>query len=928
MQKIRFLLLCTCFCFFQCKKSKNPSIYTWIYQNLVKTGTFTQKDSILKHTLSKAKLQLAADDTAIANIFHKIGANYSNNDHLHRGYLDKALTYYDSALSIRKKVLPPNDVQIAKSYTVKGVAYVKKNEFVIPIPFLEQALKIYREAPKQDSVFMGYTYKDLAKCYYMGGDAHQALATYQNALHYIKPTENNYVRCFIEMGILYDRLKQPQQAAEQYQKALDWYLAAKQQDSIYIAKCYHNLGMLARALEPTESLLFFQKTLLFYQENHYDSLQKANTFVEMAKTHAVMQQYEQALQLASQSLAMRKSFYNSLKHFQITESYTVLGDIAAAQQDFQTALNQYEQAIVAFDTLTFTPMQQVEPLFGKAKMLVQLGRKKDALIIFNALDVLIQQVTSQFKEDKSKFNLVEKHFNIYEKAIQTAMDLYQTNQDVALLEKAFQFSGHSKAVALRQAMSDEKAKNFANLPKDTLEKEHFLKQEMAFQQKAFNDAPNDAQIRQQLFQAKEKWHLWIRQLETQYPNYYHLKYNENQFFRISKLQQSLPKEMLVLDFFMGDSTIFVFALTQQHVKIYPIATPIYIDSMIVALQESLHNPKSQFKNQYLTNAYTLYQLLLEKPLRKLNIDGKLTRLRIVPDGKLGYIPFDALLTKPTSDWDDTRSTTVPYLLRSYSTSYNYFSDSVFNQVALKIKNPFCGFGIDYKKSLPSDSLNPKLGFLEYAPREVDSIQQLIGGKTWKDPDATKNCFLQNATKSGILHLSMHSTINDKNPLESQLIFSKKDSMDDNLLIGNELFAQQFTCGLAVLSACRTGDGPLQRGEGIMSLARAFAYSGCPSLVMSLWSIPDRSTSNIMLNFYKNLKQNLPKDIALQQSKLRYLENPTFEPSQKTPNFWAATVIIGDVNALAFETTYSNYWLILLIISILGVMIFIKFKSFK
>jgi CHAT domain-containing protein len=122
--------------------------------------------------------------------------------------------------------------------------------------------------------------------------------------------------------------------------------------------------------------------------------------------------------------------------------------------------------------------------------------------------------------------------------------------------------------------------------------------------------------------------------------------------------------------------------------------------------------------------------------------------------------------------------------------------------------------------------------------------------------------------------------------------------------------------LAVLSACHTGDGHLQRGEGIMSLARAFAYSGCPSLVMSLWSIPDRSTSNIMLHFYQKLKQNLPKDVALQQSKLHYLDNQTFEPSQKTPNFWAATVLIGDVNALHFERWYESYWVILLIIIIL------------
>jgi branched-subunit amino acid ABC-type transport system permease component len=87
--------------------------------------------------------------------------------------------------------------------------------------------------------------------------------------------------------------------------------------------------------------------------------------------------------------------------------------------------------------------------------------------------------------------------------------------------------------------------------------------------------------------------------------------------------------------------------------------------------------------------------------------------------------------------------------------------------------------------------------------------------------------------------------------------------------------------------------------------------------MSLWSIPDRSTSNIMLHFYQKLKQNLPKDVALQQSKLHYLDNQSFEPSQKIPNFWAATVIIGDVNALHFEKSYMQYWIIVLIISVLA-----------
>jgi CHAT domain-containing protein len=900
--KKKYLIFSILLCFFggcKAKKERNVDFDQWIWQNIVKKGDFAVKDSILKYTLAQAKLQLPIEDTAIATLYHKMGANYQSN-----GYLNEALLYLDAALRIRTRQLPANHRDILRSQVVKGVTLVNKLEYTNASILLEKTLKNLLEAPKSDSVFMGYAYKNLAQCYDKQGEWVRALEMYQQALQYIQSSESNYSKCLMDMGVVCDLLKQTENSKTYYEKALNWFL--ENQDSFYVAHCYHNLAMLQLAQNPTAGLQSFEKALRFYDK---ESVESANTLLEMAKCYKAVQQLVQAETLTHQSLQIRKKNYKH-KHYAIAESYTFLAELSAVQNDFSTALNHYQQAIDAYDTLTFTPVQRIEPLFGKAKMLLGLARNTEALIVFNALDSLIQEVTHQFKEDKSKFTLLENHFGIYEKAIQTAYEQFKITQDAALLLQAFQWSAHSKAVALRQAMHEEKAKQFAGIPKDILKEERSLKEAIAFQQKALNDAPNDKVIRQQLFEAKEKWHQFVQTLESKYQNYHHLKYAENQPFNVLKLQQSLPKEMICLEFFVGDSTIFTFAMTQQQLKIYSIATPVWLDSMIIQLRESLITPNAQLKNTYLTNAYSMYQWLLETPLKALNPDQKKTRLRIIPDGKLGYIPFDALLTQPATDWDDKRSQKVPYLLRSYATSYSYFADSVLNSEVLKIKNNFCGFGIDYRDSLTNRTLHHKLGYLDHAPKEVDSIQQFIGGKTWKNRVATKNCFLQQATQCGILHLSMHSMTDDKNPLEAQLIFSKRDSADDNLLTGNELFAQQFRCGLAVLSACQTGSGKLQRGEGVMSLARAFAYSGCPSLVMSLWSIPDRSTSNIMLHFYQNLKQNLPKDVALQRSKLQYLDNQTFEPSQKMPNFWAATVIIGDVNALVFERWYEKFGLIL------------------
>ena len=104
----------------------------------------------------------------------------------------------------------------------------------------------------------------------------------------------------------------------------------------------------------------------------------------------------------------------------------------------------------------------------------------------------------------------------------------------------------------------------------------------------------------------------------------------------------------------------------------------------------------------------------------------------------------------------------------------------------------------------------------------------------------------------------------------------------------------------------------------MSLARAFSFAGCPSVVMSLWSISDQSTSELMTTFYKNLKDGQPKDIALQQAKLAYLGSASAEYTK--PIFWGGFVGIGDMGALAFSGGFPlNYkWLVgLLIVVSLG-----------
>jgi CHAT domain-containing protein len=113
----------------------------------------------------------------------------------------------------------------------------------------------------------------------------------------------------------------------------------------------------------------------------------------------------------------------------------------------------------------------------------------------------------------------------------------------------------------------------------------------------------------------------------------------------------------------------------------------------------------------------------------------------------------------------------------------------------------------------------------------------------------------------------------------------------------------FNARLAVLSACKTGYGKIVKGEGMQCLARGFMYAGCPSLIMTMWEINDKSGSGLMKNFYEYLSKGKAKDEALQQSKLDYLKNA--DNIKSNPYYWAGYINFGNHEALFEKPTKAN-----------------------
>jgi CHAT domain-containing protein len=197
-----------------------------------------------------------------------------------------------------------------------------------------------------------------------------------------------------------------------------------------------------------------------------------------------------------------------------------------------------------------------------------------------------------------------------------------------------------------------------------------------------------------------------------------------------------------------------------------------------------------------------------------------------------------------------------------------------------------------------------LGALEGSGEEVALITRMFRGTSWYGEQATAEKFHQEAGRHRILHLSTHGKADDRAGDYAYLAFGVPgDTTAFDRLYARDLYSFSLNADLVVLSACETGVGQLRRGEGIISLAPAFAYAGAKSVFATLWQVSDRKTTGLMRSFYKYLGEDLPKDAALRQAKLDFLKNNKGEALH--PFFWAGLIGIGDMGAVKASGTGRN-----------------------
>jgi len=221
----------------------------------------------------------------------------------------------------------------------------------------------------------------------------------------------------------------------------------------------------------------------------------------------------------------------------------------------------------------------------------------------------------------------------------------------------------------------------------------------------------------------------------------------------------------------------------------------------------------------------------------------------------------------------------------------------------------------------NDFLFPLVGTI----KEVQSINETVPSRVFINEKATEANFKKYASDYNILHLAMHTMMRDDAPLYSMLAFTNvkgEDTIEDNKLYAYEIYNLKLNAQMTVLSACNSGFGKMQKGEGMMSLARGFIYAGCPSIIMTLWQVTDKSSSDLMTSFYKYLKKGKSKQEAMRLAKVDYLAKA--DDLTSNPYFWSGFVVLGD-NSPVYRRSGFAYWMIVIGIFV-GLLIFFQYRK--
>ncbi|MDN6279787.1 MAG: CHAT domain-containing protein [Psychroflexus sp.] len=759
----------------------------------------------------------------------------------------------------------------------------------------------------------------------------QAISLYETAWSsYQKHNFKNYDMiefCLKPLGNLYTKTGNFSQA----ENTIKIYINAAQKNNnqqqeiagiINLSVVYHNTGHFNMAIDILEKKI---------KKSNLNAKQKKALENNLTTNLIALKSYEEAQKLISKNIGkpllateyknaaqlalQKKEFQEAEEYLKLAEKalrkdpnitarklaklYTEKADVYLAQQEFTKAENSFLNALNSLlphhrnDVFTSQELLYPENTFlsifdGLAQLQEDWQKALDYYdLSFYVSDMIAENITSQH----AKITHLSATKERSEACLAILFEQTKTAKDSSILEKALQYAEESKAAILKE--NRYKQALALRYPEDSLikKRQKLEHQQQSFINKIIRHQLSGKKPPEKLMTDLNKTNLSLNKakavLNEKYPD------KKSMPIALNALQKQLDSDAAEMRlFFFGQRTVYHFSITKNTATFEKTGEAKHLRKLIQKYLYFFEEPSliNTQISDYKESAYSLYKGLKFKKNNSENII-------IIPDGLLSFIPFGALLTQKHKGIQFEK---MPFLIREkpiiYQTAASFYLDKREMSHHKKRLGIFPIFeGTPYE--------------LRYSVEEAESFKKQDNSEILYKSEATKAAFLKKAAAYNILHLSTHAQ-GGNYTIPASLAF-----YDETLLLP-ELYTLNLNPELIVLSACETGIGKIQGGEGAMSLARGFQYAGAKNLLFSLWQVNDKATAELMTSFYGHFESSKSKSSSLYQTKGDYLLNPRLKNPKKSPYYWAGFVYYGEIEAAQDTGSTQMQWIVFMILCVI------------
>jgi tetratricopeptide (TPR) repeat protein/CHAT domain-containing protein len=843
----------------------------------------------------------------------------------------KAIEYHEKSLRISREI--GNKVGESKCYTNLGVAYDCLGDPKRAIGYHEKSLKINREIGNRDGeskcyTNLGISYRDL-------GDLGRAIENHQKALKINKEIGDKAGQsaCYSNLGLAYDTMGNFKRAIENHEKALE--IAKDIPDKANESKCYTNLGIAYCSLgDFRRAIEYHEKALKMYREIG-DKAGVSACYIDLGVVYRNLGDREKAIENYRKGLKAKRRIaekageikcltnlgvaYYGLKKFRKAIEYNEralkialeIGDRADEAacygnlglafnglRDFKKAIDYHQKSLKivreigdkAGESKCYTNLAAVYLNLGDSKKAIE-HCKKSLLINRETGDVDSQRIISlslgriYYKsEPKLSYDyckdaielseiiggrLVEEEHKIGFYSL--ASDAYQCIVPLCLRlgkpKEAFEYVERSKSRAFLDLLATTEIKPVSQITSklrsllDDEETNLARLREIQISHLKRTRIPMEPGEIEKISDDLDYVYSKIEQYDPEY-----VYTRRGKPLSVNKIQKELSsqgKDVVLVEYYVTRDKTFIFVLSPREKKLRVVPIPLSAEKLNLYIDNYWRETAHHLELRVIGDTWLGLSAYLIEPLARYLTEGDL--IYFVPYGLLHYIPMHALELRGEP------------LIRRHPIAYSPSASLIrFCQSKGSGKLQSCAsFGV----------ISEQESSLRIIVEETSKgIAKLFNAKACNGYLATKNRALEKCSNKDIIHFSCHGYFDNADPLSSGVILHNGE-----ILTAREIFGLRLEAELVTLGACQTGLNQTNPGDELIGLTRAFLYAGVPSVIVSLWSVDARSTQELMLEFYRFLKNGMDKATALQLAQKKIMEKKEYSH----PYFWAPFILVGD-----------------------------------